>query len=212
MNLLIRPLRWLLDRLAAFVVVFAAAWSVWRRLTGSTRRAADRATLPSFYDRYPDATPRRATAGGRADRPARSHRRAPCVTRHRTPPTSCRFGGCAAGTGGADGSASRLPWIGSRHCRRSTSCRSVTTTTSTTVTTGSPRPGGPVGSRSTRTSPNCSSPGCQPSNRGWTDASLDRYRGDPPGRAGPPLADRREAPGGRRAEPRGPPPQRRPPP
>ena len=56
MNLLIRPLRWVLARLAAFVVLFAAAWSVWRRVTGSTRRAADRATLPSLYDRYPDAT------------------------------------------------------------------------------------------------------------------------------------------------------------
>ena len=48
----------------------------------------------------------------------------PCATHRRTPPTSCRCRSCGGRTGVADGSASRAPWIGSRPCRRSTSCRS----------------------------------------------------------------------------------------
>jgi hypothetical protein len=59
MNLLARPLRWVIARLAALVVVLAVAqraWGAWRRSVGATRRAAQRSILPSLYDRYPEAT------------------------------------------------------------------------------------------------------------------------------------------------------------
>jgi hypothetical protein len=59
MNLIVRPLRWVIARLAALVVVLAVAQRArraWRRSTGTTRRAAERAVLPSLYDRHPEAT------------------------------------------------------------------------------------------------------------------------------------------------------------
>jgi len=59
MNHLVRPLRWVLARLAAIVIVAAVARrarSAWRHSTGAPRREAERATLPSLYDRYPEAT------------------------------------------------------------------------------------------------------------------------------------------------------------
>ena len=59
MNHVSRPLRWVLARLAALVVAAALvqrARRAWRRSTGAPRREAERAVLPSLYDRFPDAT------------------------------------------------------------------------------------------------------------------------------------------------------------
>ena len=59
MDLLLRPMRWAVARLAALVVVITVAQRAWRAWRGSSRvrrHAAERAVLPSLYDRYPEAT------------------------------------------------------------------------------------------------------------------------------------------------------------
>jgi hypothetical protein len=63
MNLLLRPFRWVVARLAALAAALVVALAVgrraraaWRGSSRGRRRAAQRAVLPSLYDRYPDAT------------------------------------------------------------------------------------------------------------------------------------------------------------